>query len=237
MKVIHLLRHAKSRWDDPVLADHERPLVAPRAAAPPPGSPSTWRARGSSPALVLCSSSRRTRQTLELVAAALPDVPARVEAGLYGAGEGSLLRRVRRLARPGGLRACSIGHNPGLQDLALTLAGGGDADALARLRAKMPTAALATLAMPVTRWRALRPARSRAGRVRGAARARLRARRERREAPRGTPARRLQDLRPRASCLDHDLRNAAMSRGGRRRIARNAAACAPRLRRGSLGPS
>ena len=88
---------------------------------------------------------------------ALPNVPVRVENGLYGAGEGSLLRRVRRLPDPAD-SALLIGHNPGLQDLALTLAGGGDADALARLRAKMPTAALATLAMPVTRWRALRPA-------------------------------------------------------------------------------
>ncbi len=50
-----------------------------------------------------------------------------------------------------------IGHNPGLQDLALALAGGGDAESLTRLRAKMPTAALATLAAPATRWRDLRP--------------------------------------------------------------------------------
>ena len=50
-----------------------------------------------------------------------------------------------------------VGHNPGLQDLALALAGGGDAETLARLRARMPTGALATLAAPATRWRDLRP--------------------------------------------------------------------------------
>ena len=50
-----------------------------------------------------------------------------------------------------------VGHNPGLQDLALALAGGGDSETLARLRAKMPTGALATLAAPLTRWGDLRP--------------------------------------------------------------------------------
>jgi phosphohistidine phosphatase len=39
-----------------------------------------------------------------------------------------------------------IGHNPGLQDLALTLASSGAE--LERLEAKFPTAALATLAFP-----------------------------------------------------------------------------------------
>ena len=155
MKVIHLLRHAKSSWDDPLLADHERPL-SPRGRRAAARIAEHLEGEGIQPALILCSSSRRTRQTLELVTVALPNVPVRVENGLYGAGEGSLLRRVRRLPDPAD-SALLIGHNPGLQDLALTLAGGGDADALARLRAKMPTADLATLAMPVTRWRALRP--------------------------------------------------------------------------------
>jgi phosphohistidine phosphatase len=50
-----------------------------------------------------------------------------------------------------------VGHNPGLQDLALALAGGGDSETLARLRAKMPTGALAPLAARAPRWRDRRP--------------------------------------------------------------------------------
>jgi phosphohistidine phosphatase SixA len=34
MKRLFLLRHAKSSWDDPDLADHDRPLAPP---VPPPG--------------------------------------------------------------------------------------------------------------------------------------------------------------------------------------------------------
>jgi phosphohistidine phosphatase len=46
-----------------------------------------------------------------------------------------------------------IGHNPGIQDLALALAAGGPA--LAGLREKVPTGALATLEVDVERWRDL----------------------------------------------------------------------------------
>jgi phosphohistidine phosphatase len=44
-----------------------------------------------------------------------------------------------------------IGHNPGLQDLALVLASAGAE--LERLQAKFPTSALATLALPKATWR------------------------------------------------------------------------------------
>jgi phosphohistidine phosphatase len=107
------------------------------------------------PSLVLCSPARRTRETLEVVGEAFPDVPAWVEDGLYGAGEGELLRRLRALPE-NATSVLLIGHNPGLHDLALAMAGGGDAEALARLRVKMPTGALATLRAPAPRWRDLR---------------------------------------------------------------------------------
>jgi phosphohistidine phosphatase len=48
-----------------------------------------------------------------------------------------------------------IGHNPGLHQLALTLASAGDE--LERLRVKFPTAALATLAVEKS-WSRLAPA-------------------------------------------------------------------------------
>ena len=154
VKVLYLLRHAKSSWDDPVLADHERPL-SPRGQRAAARIAEHLDGEGIRPALVLCSSSRRTRQTLELVAAALPDVPTQVEADLYGAGEGSLLLRLQQLpdtAAP----CCSSATTrasrtwPSRWPEAAT-------PSLARLRAKMPTGALATLAAPVTRWRDLRP--------------------------------------------------------------------------------
>jgi phosphohistidine phosphatase len=155
VKVLYLLRHAKSSWDDPSLPDHERPL-APRGRRAAARVAEHLSREGIRPALVLCSSSLRTRQTLELLAAALADVPTQVEADLYGAGERSLRARLKRLPDSAD-SVLIVGHNPGLHDLARALAAGGEAEALVRLRAKMPTGALATLAAPVTRWRDLRP--------------------------------------------------------------------------------
>jgi phosphohistidine phosphatase len=50
-----------------------------------------------------------------------------------------------------------IGHNPGLQRLALSLAGGGKAALIHRLAAKFPTGALAELAIAIEQWRAIEP--------------------------------------------------------------------------------
>jgi phosphohistidine phosphatase len=155
VKLLYLLRHAKSSWDDPGLADHARPL-APRGRRAAARMAKHLDREGIRPALILCSSSSRTRQTLEPVAAALPDVPVQVEDELYGADDETLLECLHRLPDSAD-SVLLIGHNPGLQDLALALAGGGGAGPLARLRAKMPTAALATLSAPVARWQELRP--------------------------------------------------------------------------------
>ncbi len=134
-----LLRHAKSSWDDASLPDHDRPLAARgRAAAELMGA--HLRATGLRPDLVLCSSAKRTRETLELLSLDEPEV--RIEDGLYGADDGSLLARVRLLPEDAGT-VLLIGHNPGMQDLAIVLAGPGGGDEVVRLREKFPTGALA----------------------------------------------------------------------------------------------
>src|SRR5947208_6008892 len=142
-RALYLLRHAKSSWDDPDLDDHDRPL-AKRGVRAAGAIARHIRREGIQPALVLCSSARRARQTLDLIAPAIGDADAWVEPELYGAGVADLLRRLARLP-PSVPSAMLIGHAPTLQDLALRLAGRGDPEALGRLRAKMPTAALATL--------------------------------------------------------------------------------------------
>lgn len=102
------------------------------------------------PDLVLCSSAQRTRETLELLRAALGATTSVVlEAELYAASADTLLEHLR--AVPEEVASLMlIGHNPGLQDLALLLASAGAE--LERLEAKFPTAALATLALPNASW-------------------------------------------------------------------------------------
>jgi phosphohistidine phosphatase len=142
---IHLLRHAKSSWDDPALADHERPLAKRgRKAAALLGE--HLRDAGVAPDLVLCSSAARAVETLEGIRSGLaPDTRVEVEAGLYGAGVQALLRRLRALPEDVG-SVMLIGHNPAIEELATELAGpGSDADAGDRMRVKYPTGGLATL--------------------------------------------------------------------------------------------
>ena len=153
MKTLYLLRHAKSSWDDPSLADHERPL-APRGRKAARRIGAYLTEHGIEPELVLCSTAARTRETLAGLGSAIPDTTqVEAEKAVYGAGAWDLLRRVRR-APAGVVSLMVIGHNPGLEDLAGMLASGGDR--LPALRAKFPTGALATLVFEGT-WSDLEP--------------------------------------------------------------------------------
>ncbi|MEX0921242.1 MAG: histidine phosphatase family protein [Rhodovibrionaceae bacterium] len=160
MKRIYLLRHAKSSWDDPKLGDFERPLNGRgRKTAPRIGR--LLAERGWLPDLALCSSAERARETWELLAAELPGaVDCKRMKGLYLAPPSQLLRQIERC--PDAAQAVLlVGHNPGLETLALQLAGpGSDAKALARLRAKYPTAALAVFDLDTARWKDIAAARS-----------------------------------------------------------------------------
>ena len=106
------------------------------------------------PDLVLCSSAVRTRETLELLRPAIETSSVEIEDELYAASSDELLERIRRVPETVA-SVMLIGHNPGLEQLAVALASAGDE--LQRLAAKFPTAALATLAV-ATRWSRLAPA-------------------------------------------------------------------------------
>jgi phosphohistidine phosphatase len=149
--MVYLLRHAKSDWSDQTLPDHARPL-APRGRRDAKRIAKHLRQCGIEPTLVLCSSAERTRETLELIRPALGAAPAQIEDGLYAASCDELLKRLRALPEPSA-SALVIGHNPGLQDLALLLTA--PTRKRRRLEAKFPTAALATLAVPHATWREL----------------------------------------------------------------------------------
>jgi phosphohistidine phosphatase len=153
VKRLHLLRHAKSSWDDPSLDDHERPL-APRgrkAAAVVAAWMADNRVR---PELVLCSTATRTRQTLARVLPALGDPGVVYDDGLYHVGADRLLERLHAVSDDVG-EAMLVGHNPGLQELALVLAAPGpERD---RLAGKLPTGALVTFEADVDCWAELAP--------------------------------------------------------------------------------
>ena len=151
MKTLYLLRHAKSSWDDPERADHDRPL-APRGRAAAPRIAVWLRTQARRPELVVCSSAARARETWDLVARELQPVPeVDVRRALYDAGADQVIATASATpARVGALML--VGHNPALEDAARLLAGAGDARALAAMRRKYPTAAVAELSFEVDRW-------------------------------------------------------------------------------------
>jgi phosphohistidine phosphatase len=136
-----------------MLADRLRPL-APRGRRDAKRVAKHVRRLGRKPELVLCSSATRARETLELLRPAVGAAKAIFEEELYAASCDELLARIQRV--PDGVASVMlIGHNPGVHQLALTLASAGDE--LDRLEAKFPTAALATLTARQT-WSRLAPA-------------------------------------------------------------------------------
>ena len=154
-----LLRHAKSAWPD--LPDHDRPLAG-RGCGDAPVIGRWLRETGCIPDLVWCSTAERATQTWQLAAAELgADPPVSYEPRMYGATGGELAALIRQApARANTLLL--VGHNPGIQELAVTLsaadgdrdtdtaaddgaAGAEDAEALDRAARKFPTAALAVL--------------------------------------------------------------------------------------------
>ena len=150
-----VLRHAKSAWPEKV-ADHRRPL-APRGLRDAPAAGRALAEADCLPDLALCSTAVRARRTWELASAQWgTPPPVRYDPRLYGAAVPDLMAAVHETPREVETLLL-VGHNPGLEELVLELAGDGLDDTLEQVRAKFPTSALAVLAWRGTGWPALVP--------------------------------------------------------------------------------
>ncbi|MBB5371849.1 SixA phosphatase family protein [Acidocella aromatica] len=152
-----LLRHAKAEPQGST-PDHERTLTdAGRAAAGKIGR--AMRKAGLAPDVVLVSTATRTQQTLEALEQEnvwdeWPNIDSLPQ--LYMATPGQLRDVLHDL--PESVRsALVIGHNPGLHELALSLAGPEQTrPELKRIENSFPTAAMAEF-LVATPWRRLSP--------------------------------------------------------------------------------
>lgn len=130
-RTLVLLRHAKAERSDR-LADADRPLTERgRADA---GVAGAWlAAHGYVPDVVVCSPAKRTRQTWQAVAPALPSTPTvRYDKRVYAGGAQDLLSIVTGTGDEV-LRLLLIGHNPAISMLSELLdpdGGPGDSDGL-----------------------------------------------------------------------------------------------------------
>lgn len=153
-KRLFLLRHAKSSREDPLLDDFDRPLNkrGQRAAH----AMAEWlAARSLHPDLVFCSAAARTRETLAAVRPALGATPEiRVERRLYLADAETILDVLGTLdeSPEPPAQVMVIGHNPGLEDLALRLVPPGEIETRRRIATKFPTCAFLDLSFAVDDW-------------------------------------------------------------------------------------
>lgn len=147
MKTLLLLRHAKSSWDNPTLADHDRPLN-PRGKASAPIMGALILEHGLTPDLIVTSSAKRARKTAKKVAKAC-DYRGKIrkERALYLAGPEAYLEAIHAVGEPSPERLMLVGHNPDMEDLVSLLTGRAE---------RMPTAALAVIRLDVPDWRDVR---------------------------------------------------------------------------------
>jgi len=122
MKILTLVRHAKSSWKDPDLADHERPLNK-RGKRDAPEMGRRLAARGRRPDLIVTSPALRARRTAETIAEA---VGYRVEdivedERLYDAGAAELLDVIQEMD-DSHRHVMLFGHNPAFTQLVNRLA-------------------------------------------------------------------------------------------------------------------
>ena len=150
-----LLRHAKSDWSDFRLQDHERPLAA-RGMRDAPLIGAWMRRHGLLPEKALVSTAVRARQTWELVREVLGTAGMRTEQQhlemLYAFDSPRPLLQAIRRHGGDAKTLLLVGHNEAMHELAVLLAARGDPHALKRLRKKFPTAALAVIDLPISRW-------------------------------------------------------------------------------------
>ena len=153
MKLLGLLRHAKSDWDDLTLRDFDRGLNARgRKGAALMGAHIV--AHGESWDRIIASPAARVKATLD--ASGLPQ-PITYADEAYLADATALLAVLR--AHAGNADAVLLAaHNPGLQELVLELVSDdADSSELGELLEKFPTAAFAVLELGIDHWDQCRP--------------------------------------------------------------------------------
>lgn len=151
MKTLVLLRHAKSCWEQPALADIDRPLAKRgKRACRALGAPlrPLLKAFDGAEAAIYCSPARRARSTLKRVLkSAGLKLPFAVEEPLYAFAGDALWPWCRSLPDERE-RVLLVGHNPALEELARRLTG---------LELALPTGAWVGLELAVERWAELAP--------------------------------------------------------------------------------
>jgi len=144
MKILYLLRHAKSSWDDPELKDFERPLAS-RGIDDVPVMAARFQGRGGQLACIICSPANRAKSTARLFAKNIEfdvdDIISNPE--LYFAGTPMFLKAASHVDETCD-SAMLVGHNPAITEFANAMANC-DID-------NIPTCGLVEMRLPIEHW-------------------------------------------------------------------------------------
>jgi len=142
MKILYLLRHAKSSWDDPARSDFQRPLN-PRGQRTAPFMGELMKKRKLRAEIIVSSPAERAKETAVLVKeAADMQVEIVFDRRIYEA-SANRLRKVTSELKNGYASAMLVGHNPGIEGFVYNLTGRSE---------PMPTAALAIIELAIDNW-------------------------------------------------------------------------------------
>lgn len=143
MKTLYILRHAKSAWDDPNLADFDRPLND-RGVTTAPFMGEVMRSRGYMPEVIISSPAVRARDTARLAKESAGfEVEIQHDERIYEASP-QTLRKVAMSTDDRYSSLMLVGHNPGMEGFVRYLTG--------KLET-MPTAALAVIDLDIDSWK------------------------------------------------------------------------------------
>jgi len=155
MRRLMLLRHAKTENEAPSGRDEDRRLDnrGHRDAA----EIGSWIGHHPPfPDLVLVSHAMRAMQTWEIAWEAMKELVSEPEVELvpelYGADVSQLLETIRDASSADPKRLMLVGHNPGMHELVLALAGGGDRAGRKALTDNLPTSGLAIFDFDLDDW-------------------------------------------------------------------------------------
>lgn len=142
MKTIYILRHAKSSWDNPSLADFERPLNE-RGLFAAPFMGQYFLKNNLQPELILSSPAFRAKQTAEIIKEKAEIAnEIKFDERIYEASPQILMQIISEVSE-----TCNsvmiVGHNPGLENLIKFLTGSIQ---------PLPTAGLAIIDLEIEKW-------------------------------------------------------------------------------------
>jgi phosphohistidine phosphatase len=142
MKTLLLLRHAKSSWSNPGLADIDRPLNK-RGKRDAPRMGALLRKQDLVPDVILCSPAVRAKKTAEAVSEGSGyEGGIEIHTDFYPGDPDTFIGTFNSL--PDQIDSIMIvAHNPGLEELLNVLTGES---------ARMPTSALAQVSLSIDKW-------------------------------------------------------------------------------------